>query len=164
MGRCKTRWQSSCAGATARFHRSNIVVLDDIGLFLQTQGLGTLATDIFKGRLPEDAPGAGVLDEIIALFAVPGQGPVRVHSLVGPGVEQPVVQVRLRGSASAGGVTAMWTRAMQAFIALDSVTNQTINGVFYQKILALQSPFSLPEDEWRRPTLIFNVLCRKAVV
>jgi Bacteriophage minor capsid protein len=139
------------------------LVLDDIGLYLQTQGLGTLATDIFKGRLPEDAPGAGVLDEVIALFAVPGQPPRRVHDIPGPGVSQPVVQIRFRGSASAGGYSAMWAKALQAYVALDSVTNQVINGVFFEKILALQEPFGFPEDEWRRPALGFNILCRRAI-
>jgi hypothetical protein len=57
----------------------------------------------------------------------------------------------------------MWAKAMQAYVALDSVTNQTINGIFYEKILALQEPFGFPEDEWRRPGLGFNVLCRKAI-
>src|SRR4029450_7855249 len=97
------------------------LVLDDIGFYLQAQGLRTPATDIFKGRLPEDAPGAGVLDEVIALFAVPGQPPRRVHSLVGPGVSQPVVQIWFRGSASAGGYSAMWEKDVQCYGALESV-------------------------------------------
>jgi hypothetical protein len=57
----------------------------------------------------------------------------------------------------------MWAKAMQAYVALDSVTNQIINGTYYEKILALQEPFGFPEDEWRRPALAFNILCRKAL-
>jgi len=72
-----------------------------------------------------------------------------------------VVQVRLRGQAAQGGYAAMWTKAMTAFVLLDSVVNQTINSTFYERILALQSPFGLPDDQYNRPFLVFNVLCQK---
>ena len=135
------------------------MVLDDLAIYLQAQGLGMRGTTIFEGRLPADAPGGGVADALIVLFPVPGLSPLHVHSIVGPGVEQPVVQVRIRGGTTQGAYAAMWATAEQAFVALDSISNQAINGTFYQRIMALQSPFALPEDEYGRPTLIFNVRC-----
>jgi hypothetical protein len=138
------------------------VVLDDLAVYLQAQGLGTRSQTIFEGRIPSDAPGSGVADQIITLFAVPGLPPQHVHDIVGPAVDQPVVQVRVRGSAAQGGYAAMWTQAEQAYRLLDSVRNQVVNGTFYQAILALQSPFGLGEDQYQRPFLAFNVRCAKA--
>lgn len=139
------------------------MILDDLAVRLQTAGLGTLGTTIFKGRLPPDAPGPAVADEIITLLPVPGLPPRRVHDIVGPAIEQPVVQVRLRGRATPGGYAALWAKALQTFLALDGVVNTTINGVWYEALFALQSPFGLPEDEWNRPTVIFNVLARRGL-
>jgi hypothetical protein len=73
------------------------------------------------------------------------------------------VQVRLRGRASPGGYAALWSRTTQAFLALDGRVNQMINSTWYEAIVALQSPFSLPEDEWQRPFVVFNVLCRRGL-
>src|ERR1043166_7924080 len=125
------------------------MVLDDLGIYLQTQGLGTLGTNIFKGRIPQDAPGTGVPDELIALFPVPGLPPEHTHDIVGPAVEQPMVQVRIRGGTTAGSDASAWTKAQQAFVALDSVRNQVINGVFYRQIMAMSSPDGrLGADQW----------------
>ena len=140
------------------------MVLDDIALYLQAQGLGTRGTTIFEGRLPPEPPGSGIADQILVLFSVPGLGVLHVHDDPGASVEQPVVQVRVRGSAAQGGYAAMWARATQAFTALDSVRNQTLSGTFYQAILALQSPFGFPEDQYERPFVLFNVRCLKSAV
>ena len=139
------------------------MILDDLGLYLQAQGLGTRGSTIFEGRIPPEPPGSGIVDQILVLFSVPGLGVLHVHDDAGAGVEQPVVQVRLRGSAAQGGYAAMWSKATQAFLALDSVRNQVLNGTFYQSILALQSPFGFPEDQYERPYVLFNVRCAKAL-
>ena len=138
------------------------MVLDDLAIFLQTQGLGTRGTNILEGRLPPDPPGAAVPDELIVLFAVPSPGPDHVHDIVGPALVRPVVQVRWRGRATQGGYAALWTKAEAAFVALDSVRNQVINGVKYLNIMALQSPNgAIPDDQYNRPTLVFSVICHK---
>lgn len=139
------------------------MILDDIGLYLQAEGLGTRGSTIFEGRIPPEPPGSGIADQIIVLFSVPGLGVLHVHDAPGASVEQPVVQVRLRGSAAQGGYAAMWTTATQTFLALDSVRNQVLNGTFYLAILALQSPFGFPEDQYERPFLVFNVRCARSV-
>jgi hypothetical protein len=138
------------------------VVLDDIAVYLQTQGLGTRGSTIFEGRIPPDAPGGGVADQIIALFSVPGLPPQHVHDIVGPAVEQPMVQVRVRGSAAQGGYAAMWALAEQAGRLLDSVRNLSVNGTFYLAIMLQQAPVGLPEDQYQRPSLVFHVRCTKA--
>lgn len=135
------------------------MVLDDLAVLLQMEGLGTVGTNLFEGRIPQDAP--GVPDALIALFAVPGLSPEHTHDIAGPAVEQAVVQVRVRGTATQGGYAAAWQKVTQAFLALDGVHNQTVNGVYYRQIRALQSPFGLAEDESARPHLVFNVLCQK---
>jgi Bacteriophage minor capsid protein len=138
------------------------MVLDDLGVFLHTLGLGTLGTSLFKGRVPHDAPGSAVPDELIALFSTPGLPPAHTHDISGPSVEQPVVQVRVRGGTAPGAYASAWAKAYQAFLALDAVKNATINGVFYQRILALQSPFGQPDDQYNRPFVVFHVRCLKS--
>ncbi len=139
------------------------MILDDMGVHLQGLGLGTLGTSLFKGRVPQDAPGGVVPDELIALFSVPGLPPDHTHDISGPAVEQPVVQVRVRGGTVPGAYASAWAKAYQAFLALDAVTNTTINGVFYQRIMALQSPFGQADDQYNRPFVVFHVRCVKAV-
>src|SRR5262245_20410728 len=134
-------------------------VLDDLGKFLQDNGFGVLGTSIFLGSVPQDAPGAGVQDQILALLEAPGMPPEHVHDILGPAVEQARIQCRWRGSPH--GYETARGMAGAAFTLLDSVINQTINGVFYRRIMALEGPFALPPDEWQRPIVLFEILCQK---
>src|SRR5262245_45110840 len=111
------------------------MILDDLGLFLQANGFGTLGSSLFLGTLPQDAPGAGVQDQVLALFEIPGMPPEKTHDIVGPAVENAAIQCRWRGQPF--GYAAIRTQAQAAFILLDSVVNQTINGVWYRQIMAL---------------------------
>src|SRR5262245_1112839 len=150
----------SCAWPTWR--RTAPVLLEDLGLYLQQNGLGVLGQDIFLGSIPLDPPGGGVQNAVLGLFEVPGLPPSHQHDVVGPGYEQPVVQCRFRGEPF--GYQATRQKAGEAFTLLDSVINQTINGTFYLWIQALQSPFSQPQDEWQRPFILFECRCARNAV
>jgi hypothetical protein len=135
-----------------------VAVLEEIGLFLQANGFGTLGTSIFLSLIPQDPPGGGQ-DAVLGLFEVPGLGPLHTHDLLGPSVERPAVQLRWRGAPF--GYAAARQQAGAAFRLLDSIVNQQINGVFYQSIQALQSPFGQPSDEWQRPFVLFEIICAR---
>jgi hypothetical protein len=135
------------------------MVLEDIGLYLQTNGLGTLGQTIFLGMLPLDQPGGGVQDAVLGLFEVPGLPPTHSHDAAGPRYEQPMVQLRFRGTPY--GYQAARMQAGEAFTLLDSVVNQTINGTRYLWMQAMQSPFGQPADEWNRPFVVFEVRCAR---
>jgi len=129
-------------------------VLDDLGVFLQTNGFGD---DICLGFIPQDAPSSEAPDEVLALFELGGPGPELTHDIPGPAVEVAMVQCRWRGSP--WGYASIRGEAGTAFRLLGSVANQEINNVFYRQILLLSSPHALPNDEWNRPTVLFEILC-----
>lgn len=136
-----------------------MATLDDLGLFLQAHGFGTLGQTLFLGTLPEDPPGPNIPAPILGLFEVPGLPPDLTHDLLGPSVEHPSVQLRWRGAPY--GYAVIRQQAGQAFRLLGSVVNQVINGVFYQQLTCLQSPHALPADEWDRPSILFEILCAR---
>src|SRR5262245_12233494 len=143
-----------------RTWRSRMAVLEDVGLYLQQNGLGILGQDIYLGSIPLDPPGGGVQDAVLGLFEVPGLPYDIVHQGFDMAVEQPVVQCRFRGAPF--GYQDARNKAQQAIVALGAVSNQTINGTFYLWILPLQPPFGQPSDEWQRPFVLFEARCGKA--
>ena len=135
-----------------------MALLLDLATYLQTQGLGTLATSLFIGTIPQDA--TGVPDALSALFPPPGLPPLAVHDSPAAAIARPTVQVITRGAPY--GYSAAQSRAMQALLALHDVRNQTLSGTRYLHIEALQSePLLLRTDERSRPLLAFTVLCHK---
>lgn len=132
-------------------------VLEEIGAFLQANGFGSLGTDIFLGSIPADAPGSGVQDAVLGLYEIPSLPPLHTHDLLGPSVERAMVQCRWRGAPY--GYADARTKAGNAFRLLESVVNQIVGGAFYQQIVAMQSPYGVPQDEWNRPYVVFEILC-----
>ena len=135
------------------------MLLDELGLFLQQQGHGTLGTTLFRGKLPLDAPGLSVADQVIALIPVPGLPPVREHGLTR--FEQPVVQVLTRGAQY--GEEAAFAKAQATWLSLDGLSNVVLSGVTYLWIMAMQSPYYLRVDDWGRPHVLYNLRCARAL-
>jgi hypothetical protein len=138
------------------------VLLDDVGNYLQAQGVGTLQVDLFKGGLPMDSANAPVHDAILALIETAGLPPFHVHTQQAASFEQPVVQVLIRGEPY--GYAQARLRAQAAFEALDGLANVTLGTTQYLWIQALQSPFFLRVDEAGRPVIVFNVRVAKALM
>jgi len=134
-------------------------ILEEIGLFLQDNGFGTLGQSIFLGSLPLDPPGSGVQDAVLALFEIPSLPPELIHTLLGPAVEQAAIQCRWRGAPY--GYAVARTQAGNAFRLFGTVVNQVIHGVFYRQILLLSSPHGLPQDQWNRPSIVFEMICAR---
>lgn len=137
------------------------MLLDDVGAYLQAQGVGTLQTDLFKGGLPMDSSVAPVHDAIMALIETPGLPPVHVHNQQQASYERPSLQIVTRGEPY--GYAAARLRAQAAFDALDGLANITLGTTTYLSIQALQSPFPLPPDQAGRPIIVFNVLVAKSL-
>lgn len=135
------------------------MLLDELGVFLQTAGIGTVGVTLFKGTMPLDTP-ATVETPLVALLEVPGLPPQRSHDTPPSRVEQPVIQVVSRGAPY--GYAAARATAQAAWDALDGVANQTLSGTAYLMIQALQSPFLLRIDDMHRPTITFTVRCQRA--
>jgi hypothetical protein len=130
------------------------VLLDELGTYLQTQGLGTVGTTLFKGHVPLQGP-----DALLALLEVPGMPAVRSHDTPVARYEQPVVQVLVRGAPH--DYQAARETAQTAWEALDGLSNVTLSDVEYLWMQALQSPFWLRTDDYHRPVLVFSVRCAR---
>ena len=137
------------------------MLLDDLGTYLQTQGVGTLEVDLFLGGFPLDTASAPVHDAIMALIETAGMGPFHVHNQQQASFERPTIQVATRGAAY--GYAAARTRSQAAFNVLDGSANMVLSGTQYLSVLALQSPFFLHTDQANRPVIVFNVLIAKAI-
>lgn len=137
------------------------MVLDDLGVYLHTVGVGVLGVTLFKGRIPLDAPHILVQDAVLALIEVPGLPADRVHDGTAANIEQPMIQVVARGLPH--DYMDARLRADAAYLALDGLSNVVLNGTAYLWVLAQQTPFALRQaDEMGRPLVAFNVRVGKA--
>ena len=116
-------------------------MLNEIGTYLQTQGKGTVGTDIFLGLMPDEP------DNCIALFEYAGSPP----DLHWNG-EYPGLQVRVRNTSYA----AARTKIGEAMTALHGLHEQTISGTRYLLIKARGSPEVLKRDNNNRVELFVN--------
>lgn len=107
------------------------MILDDFASILQTNGIGTVGTDIFKGLLP-DQP-----DAAVAVFMYSGQPP----ELSAP-VDRPAFQVRVRDVDFLTGFNK--TTAIQK--ALHGICESDIGGTHFLLIAANGSPMGIGRD------------------
>lgn len=112
-------------------------LLDDMGDRLEAQSVGTVATDIFLGRLPA-APNTAV-----ALFEVIGPRPMRVMGR--ESVKRPHVQAITR-ALTYDEARAKMEEVYNAFVGFSG----TINATRYLFIDAMSSIISLGPDEQKR--------------
>ena len=129
-----------------------MATLDEIGTYLETQGVGTQATDLFLRSAP-DTP-----DACVAVLEYGGAPPVpKMGNTPGAVIlERPRIQVRARAAT----YTAAETKAKAAWSALHWFVG-TLSGTVYYKIEALQSPFLLERDENNRFIVGFNCQIEK---
>ena len=116
-------------------------MLKEIGTYLQSQGIGTLGTDLFLG-LMSDQP-----DNCIALFEYAGSPP----DLHWNG-EYPGLQVRVRNKSYRAGRE----KIQQIYELLHGLHNQIFSGTRYLLIKARGSPEVLKRDANNRIELFVN--------
>lgn len=122
-------------------------MLDDIAVHI-TANVGTLTSGInlFAYKMPDEPQDA------VGLYEESGRPPAYVYNTALPAIEMPDLQIIVRSSTTATGRTlseTLW-RLMQA------VMNQTINGIYYQAILAVGSPMLLERDSNDKPLFSMN--------
>lgn len=125
---------------------------------LETAGLGTAAVDLFSGVMPPEPI------VCCALMEYGGEAPLRTqnegaaHSSA-QGGERPRFQVLCRATDYDTGrslIQSMWH-------VLDAIVNEEINGVFYQRVAAIQSPFLLERDDNDRWIFVANFQASRVV-
>jgi Bacteriophage minor capsid protein len=126
-------------------------VLTDLGTYLQAEGHGTLATDLFLGGLPQDAPNITTQDAVTALVEIPGYPVKKVHDVVGVSWEEPVVQILTRGAPYDYEGARAW--AQNIFLSMAEIQNQILSGTFYLWALPEHSVYKLRDDDFARPIM-----------
>lgn len=119
------------------------MLLDDIAAYLQTNSLGTVGTDIFKGSLP-DQP-----DNCIALFEYAGDRPEHAQ---GAPLDKPGLQIRVRNKS----YSSARQKCQEIQNLLHGIHEQIINNTRYVLMLANQSPEPLGRDASDRMEFVQN--------
>jgi hypothetical protein len=126
-------------------------VAKDIAEYLETNGIGTYATDIFIGSEPPEP------DSCITIYEYPGSPPDLQAEM-----ENPNIQIRVRNASwEAARLKAQAIQDLLQEIGNEYNTAKaegiTINGTFYAAIrTTLSGITSLGEDENRRMRLTQN--------
>ena len=136
-----------------------LMILDDMALLLEEAALGTQAVSIFKGGIPPDVPQTPVPDAVIGLVELPGLPDVLTHAGSNGRVEQPQVQVVIRGNPH--DYQGARATAHQAWSLLDHIANQRLNGTWYLWVKSNMAPYWLKTDEMNRPHIVFTIRAAK---
>jgi len=129
--------------------------LDELGVYLAAQGVGTVGTDLFLGGLPDAPPACvavletGGMASAKAMRAAPGS----------PVAEQPGFQVIARGAPF--DYEGPRAKAQLAYRKLDGLGTSVLSGTRWFWVTATQSPFLIQRDENERVWIGFNVLAAK---
>lgn len=135
------------------------MLLDEVAAYLQAEGIGIIGQTLFMGSMPQDEPGTGGQDAIMALIEIPSRPVIRNHDL--SLYELPRLQIQTRGMPY--GYPAARQKAQDAWEALEAVTNQVLSGVTYLRIETQRSVYWLRTDDMNRPHLVFDVECARAL-
>lgn len=127
------------------------MLVDDIASHLQTAGVGTVGTDIFKGHIPDDDASSSYND-CIALFPHGGDPP----ELVG-GLENPRLTVRVRNTSYSAGMS----KANAVMVALHTLNEKTLNGHRYLFVRAVSSLTHLGRDHRGRNLFSIDFIATK---
>lgn len=127
------------------------MILDELGAYLQTQGVGTLGTDLFTGTLPD------VPDNAVALYEYGGVSPVSTLGATNMKFERPRIQVLARATT----YSAARSKIEMIFKLLHGLANTSLSSVRYLLVEAVQSPFFMERDANNRVKLICNFQIHK---
>lgn len=126
-------------------------ILLDLGTYLDGATIATadltLGTNLFLGREPADP------DTCVTLYETGGRP---ADDFFGdgtaPALERPGLQVRVRAS----GYSTAAALAGDVWQALAKVSNDTLSGTLYQRVMPLQSPFAFDRDDRDRMVFAAN--------
>lgn len=125
-----------------------MALLDALGAHLQTSGVGTLATDIFLGVMP-DSP-----DACILIVEDNGVGPMQTFGASTYSVERPRIRVFCR--AARNDYPAARTKAVAVRAALGAIRNQTISGTAFLSVMPTSEFYPVGRDGDDRPVVAID--------
>ena len=121
------------------------MLLDDIADYLETQGIGTVGVDIFKGEMSDEP------SNCVAIERYAGKPPDTL------GYEYPGLQVRVRNTSRPDAEAKI--KSIESL--LHCLSNITLNGTRYLSLFAQQGPVPLGRDESNRIDLVQNYIITK---
>lgn len=126
-----------------------MVMLEDIATHLQTQGVGTIGTNIFLSFMP-DSP-----DVVVSLYEGPTAGEDDEGFGVGSTiVEKSVLHVRVR--CSPNDYPSGRDKAQAVKNALNLLVDTTVSATLYHRVLKYSGPYLLDKDSQDRQILATN--------
>lgn len=128
-----------------------MTVLEAIGDYLETQGQGTLGTNLFLARMPESP------DSCVTVFEYEGAAPMEVFRSNVTAVDMPRIQVKVRASREDYPVARDKAAAIRDL--LGAITNTTISGVSLLRVRPVASILPLGFDQQDRPIVAVNFEC-----
>lgn len=132
---------------------------DDILAILVAAGVGTPGTNMFESSAALIPTGAG---PYLTVTETGGSGPEGTHNTVAlglPAYQRPNAQIFVR-AATKIPARAMIDAAYRALVGF-GMKSQSINGVWYQKIVPLQEPSDFGKDASGRICYVFNIAVTK---
>lgn len=134
------------------------MLLDELGAFIGSKALATVGVDLLLGGLKPDPA------ECCALVEYSGEPPLRNQNegaarSGAQSAERPRVQLLCRSTSYETGRSLIGTITT----ALDGIVNQSLSGVWYLRVSALQSPFFIEEDDNGRQIFGCNFQVTKGV-
>lgn len=125
-----------------------MALLDALGAHLQTQGVGTLATDIFLTVMPDEP------DACVLLIEDNGVGPMHTFGASVYAVERPRIRAFCR--AARNDYPAARNKAVAVRNALGAIRNQTISGVTFLSVTATSDFYPIGRDGDDRPVIAID--------
>lgn len=122
-------------------------MLEDIGAYMQTNGRGTLGTDLFLNFLPEAPNSVTVLSEYMS------ETPKDTMGAHLPSVEMPHIQVMVRRSAT--DYLAARNESDLCYNLLVMVLDLVV-GTYLYTITPLDTPTLMSRDDNERPLVVCN--------
>lgn len=125
-----------------------MTILEAVGNYLQTQGQGTLGTNLFLGRMPSSP------DVCVGVFEYEGAIPSETFGNAATAIDRPRLQVLVR--AGRDDYPAARDKAQTIRGLLGAVTQTTLSGIAIMRIRPTGSVNPLGPDENDRPLVSAN--------
>jgi hypothetical protein len=124
-----------------------MTILEAVGNYIASSGTGTLGTNLFLARMP-DQPNV-----CIAVYEYPGEAPVETMA-TGAQVDRPRFQVKVRAGRDDYPIAR--DLADQIRTLLMGVAGQTLSGLQVLKISAVGGIAPVGSDPDDRPSVVVN--------
>lgn len=123
-----------------------MMLLSEIALYLEVNGIAVRAQNLFAGEIPAHAP-----ELAIGLIETGGGPPRFVHERERRITETPGFQVRVRGPEYEGA-----REKIEAIVETLTFRERVLSGVRYLSVVPTQSPIDLGRDDNERHLLACN--------